>query len=133
MLPPTIAVSLSDSTVSVRTIQQQGTFGVSILGERLIEAAQFGSIRGAPKFVDGFCAEDGRESTTPALKAAIAHVDCRLVRAVPVADHVVLFGEVERVLRSPEEDRPLVYHDRRYHRLSFASDIQAAPAPDLWW
>jgi flavin reductase ActVB len=132
MSPPTIAVSLSDTTVSAKAIEDSGRFGVSILGESLIEAARFGSLRGQPKFVDHFCGERER-SQSPAIESAIAHVDCRVERSIQVADHVVFFGEVESVLHRPADDNPLVYHDRRFHRLSFSSDIRAAPAPDLWW
>jgi flavin reductase ActVB len=132
MSPPTIAVSLSDNTVSAKVIEESGRFGVSILGESLVDAARFGSLRGQPKFVESFCGSQER-SRSPAIESAIAHVDCRVERIVPVADHVVFFGEVDCVLHRDEEDNPLVYHDRRFHRLSFSSDIRAAPAPDLWW
>jgi flavin reductase ActVB len=132
MSPPTIAVSLGDNTVSAKVIEERGRFGVSILGESLLDAARFGSLRGEPKFVDHFCASQER-SMSPAIESAIAHMDCRVERTAHVADHVVFFGEVECVLTRHEEDNPLVYHDRRFHRLSFSSDIRAAPAPDLWW
>jgi len=132
MSPPTIAVSLGDTTVSAKVIEDTGRFGVSILGESLIDAAHFGSTRGQPKFVEHYCASQGR-SMTPAIESAIAHVDCRVEQTARVADHIVFFGEVECVLHRPESDNPLVYHDRRFHRLSFSSDIRAAPAPDVWW
>jgi flavin reductase ActVB len=132
MSPPTIAVSLGKDTASAHSIEKSGLMGVSILGEHLIGAARFGSARGAPKFVEDFCAQDC-DSRTPAIRSAIAHVDCRVVRSIEVADHIVFFGEVDQVIRPAQPDNPLVYHDRRFHRLSAGSDLQAAPAPDLWW
>lgn len=132
MSPPTLAVSLGGNTVSAKVIDETGRFGVSILGETLIEAARFGSARGAPKFVEHLCVDEDR-SHSPAIESAIAHIDCRVAQSARVADHVVFFGEVECVVRRAREDNPLVYHDRRFHRLSFSSDLEAAPAPELWW
>jgi flavin reductase (DIM6/NTAB) family NADH-FMN oxidoreductase RutF len=134
MAPPMLLVSLGDTTASARAIEKYGYFGVSILGEGLIDAARFGAARGAPKFVEQLCDFEGREgSKTPAIAGAIAHVDCRVARALPVADHVLFIGRVEAVLPGPSREEPLVYHDRRWHRLGYASDLGAAPAPDLWW
>jgi len=134
MSPPMLLVSLGSSTASVAAIEATSRFGVSILGERLIEAARFGSARGAPKFIDELHDEASDErSATPAVAGAISHVDCVVVQVLPVADHTIFLGRVENVLGARRSEDPLVYHDRRWHRLGFASDLGAAPAPDLWW
>jgi flavin reductase ActVB len=134
MAPPMLLVSLGATTASARAIEASGSFGVSILGERLIETARFGSARGAPKFIEDFhdTAADER-SVSPAVAGAISHVDCSVAHAHAVADHVIFLGRVENVIGAHRHDDPLVYHDRRWHRLGYASDLGAAPAPDLWW
>jgi flavin reductase (DIM6/NTAB) family NADH-FMN oxidoreductase RutF len=132
--PPMLLVSLGGVTASARAIEASGRFGVNILGERLIETARFGSARGAPKFLDEFCDIDTSDSSkTPVVIGAVSHIDCTVAQAVTAADHVIFLGTVDSVLSDHRPDDPLVYHDRRWHRLSYASDLGAAPAPDLWW
>ena len=134
MSPPTLLVSLGDQTASTHAIEAAGEFGVSILSEELIDAARFGAARGNAKFIEEFCTFEGREgSRTPAIAGAIAHVDCRVTQMLPVADHLVFFGKVERVLLGRKAAAPLIYHDRSWHRLGFHSDLGRAPAPDQWW
>lgn len=134
MAPPMLLVSLGSVTTSARAIEESGRFGVSILGERLIDTARFGAARGAPKFLEELVDSggDGR-SSTPVVAGAIGHVDCAVVQALRVADHVLFLGRVEHVVVARGHEDPLVYHDRRWHRLGYASDLGAAPAPDLWW
>ena len=55
MSPPLLLVSLGSATTSTRAIQDSGEFGVSLLGQSLIDVARFGSAPGQPKFVDGYC------------------------------------------------------------------------------
>jgi flavin reductase (DIM6/NTAB) family NADH-FMN oxidoreductase RutF len=129
--PPMLLVSLSESTASARAIAESGRFGVSLLGSRALATAKFGAARGAPKFIEPFCRE-GCESGTPAVADATAHVDCRVARAVPAGDHIVFIGDVVCVIGNAGPDQPLVYHDRRYHRLSEESDVGAAPPSLLW-
>jgi flavin reductase ActVB len=134
MSPPTLLVSLADSTTSVRAIEASGSFGVSVLGEDRIEAARFASARGGAKFIEDFCVPVApEESASPAVAGAIAHVDCRVAQTLHVADHILFIGQVESVLLASHPSAPLVYHDRRWHRLGFDSDLGRAPAPDLWW
>jgi flavin reductase ActVB len=112
MAPPLLLVSLGAQTTSARAILEGRRFGVSLLGERLIDVARFGAAQGRPKFVDGYCA-DGHACGTPVVAGAIAHVDCDLDRDVPAGDHVLLIGHVRHVVLT-DGDRPLVYFARDY-------------------
>jgi flavin reductase ActVB len=118
LTPPTLLISLGDATASARSIAEDGVFGVSLLGSRLQEAAQAGAVKGQPKFVDRFCHQRGGRSDlcTPAIKGALAHLDCRVSKAVSIADHTVFFGEVEKVLLG-QGDEPLLYYARAYAQL----------------
>jgi flavin reductase (DIM6/NTAB) family NADH-FMN oxidoreductase RutF len=129
--PPMLLVSLSQTTASVHAISESQRFGVSVLGSRALQTAKFGAARGAPKFIETFCRE-GCESATPAVVNAIAHVDCRVAETVHAGDHVIFIGDVVCVVGNDDPDSPLVYHDRRYHRLTEDSDVGAAPASLLW-
>jgi flavin reductase ActVB len=132
--PPMLLVSLGEATASARVIQETKTFGVSILSARCLETAKFGSTRGAPKFIEPFCEGDWEGvSASPAVAGAIAHLDCRVAEIVRGGDHLIFVANVVRVLRSESSDHPLVYHDRRYHRLTEDSDVGAAPPYLMWW
>jgi flavin reductase ActVB len=117
--PPLFLISLASGTVSTRTIREHESFGVSLLGERLLPAAHHGSRKGAPKFVEGFCepAGGGDTSRPPVVAGALAHLDCRLADSVEVADHTLLIGSVESV-EVRTDDQPLVYYDRLYRVLA---------------
>jgi flavin reductase (DIM6/NTAB) family NADH-FMN oxidoreductase RutF len=134
MEPPMLLVSLAENSVSAKAIADTGCFGVSILGSRTLPAAQYGSVRGAQKFLEAHCDELSRSrSATPVVAGAIAHVDCRVAQSLQGGDHVVFLGEVVEVLTADRPDDPLVYHGRRYHRLTEESAVGAAPPYLMWW
>ena len=124
MEPPLLMVAPARETVTARSIETSGRFGVSILGAGLIEVARFGAARGAPKFVADFCVPGpgGSEvSRTPVVAGSLAHIDCEVSESVLAGDHMVYIGLVRRVIVDIS-DVPLVYHDRDYHRLRPARD-----------
>jgi flavin reductase ActVB len=129
--PPSLLVSLGSHTTSARTAIVDGAFGVSILGQRLLDAARFGSAPGRPKFVSQYCgvatADDRSISFSPAVAGALAHIDCSVSRAVEYADHVLLIGDV-RSVSVATGDTPLLYYSRAYRVLG-AARPGSAPTP----
>jgi flavin reductase (DIM6/NTAB) family NADH-FMN oxidoreductase RutF len=131
MSPPLLLVSLGASTTSTGAIQESGEFGVSLLGQSLIDVARFGSAPGQPKFVEDYCDGCPEISRSPVVAGALAHVDCRLERHVPAGDHVLLIGEVRNVVVTDDENEgPLVYHRRSYHQLGASTDLHVRPEPE---
>lgn len=128
MEPPLLLVSLGRETASARAIEQDGVFGVSVLGESLIDVARFGSSRGQPKFVEDFCHGEA-SSASPAVLGALAHVDCTVEQPVEAGDHMIFIGRVRDVIIT-DGDRPLVYHAQSYHRLGEATDLHVGPVVD---
>jgi flavin reductase (DIM6/NTAB) family NADH-FMN oxidoreductase RutF len=104
---------------------------VSILGEKLLDVARFGSAKGQPKFVDEFCSSDPSSdvSATPVVANSIAHVDCLVDQTVLAGDHIVYIGRVSKVVHALE-DRPLVYYSRAYHRLGDSTSLGVRPLLD---
>ena len=102
--PPTVLVSISAGTASARAIRETGAFGVSILGRHQVALAQYAATPGEPKFLDDAAVTD-----------ALASLDCAVVDAVEVADHVVFFGQVLRASRRINGE-PLLYYGRGYLR-----------------
>jgi flavin reductase (DIM6/NTAB) family NADH-FMN oxidoreductase RutF len=129
MEPPLLMVSLATGTVSAQTITETGSFGVSLLGESLLDVAQFGSSRGQAKFVEEFCRDADGSLRSPAVAAALAHVDCEVETIVPAGDHVIFIGRVHNVVVT-DEGQPLVYYSRTYHRLNELTDLHVAPVAD---
>jgi len=111
--PPTVLVSLRSNTTAARAIAETGRFGVGVLAESQLAVARHGSAPGAMKFLEPFIdAADGR-SESPAVADALAQLDCEVIDAVEVADHIVFFGRVLSA-RTPCAGPPLVYHRRAY-------------------
>jgi len=129
MEQPLLLVSLGAETTSARAIGENGAFGVSLLGESLIDVARFGSSRGQAKFVEDFCAAGDLECASPVVGSALGHVDCAVERSVPAGDHTIFIGAVRNVVLC-EGDRPLVYYSRSYHRLGELDDLHVAPVVD---
>ncbi|MCW2951600.1 MAG: Flavoprotein oxygenase family protein [Conexibacter sp.] len=128
MEPPLLLVSLGRQTASAHAIGESGSFGVSVLGESVIEVARFGSSRGQPKFLDHFCHGD-IVCESPAVGGALAHVDCTVEQTVAAGDHTIYIGRVRDVILE-DGDRPLVYHAQSYHRLGEATDLHVGPVVD---
>jgi flavin reductase (DIM6/NTAB) family NADH-FMN oxidoreductase RutF len=129
--PPLLLISLGHETLSTGAVRQTGRFGVSLLGESSVGAARFASAPGQPKFVSEFCHSDlaaAGLSATPVVAHALAHVDCTVEQTIAAGDHLLFIGRVQNVLVQ-EEDRPLVYYLRNYHRLGSRSDLRVE-APD---
>jgi flavin reductase ActVB len=129
MDPPLILVSLGNTTASSAAITDQEAFGVSVLGERLVDVARFGSSRGEPKFLEHLCADDDGSCVSPAVAGAVAHVDCVVEDRVPAGDHVIFIGRVCNAVLG-DGAGPLVYHGRTYHQLAHSTDLQVAPVAD---
>jgi flavin reductase (DIM6/NTAB) family NADH-FMN oxidoreductase RutF len=120
--PPTLLVSLDAASVSAAAIEQEGSFGVSILAADQVDVARRGSRRGASKFLDDLAFEledeDG-PAAGPAVAGALAHLDCVVASRVRVADHTVFIARVRDVEVAPGGD-PLVYHGRAYRSIGDA-------------
>jgi flavin reductase (DIM6/NTAB) family NADH-FMN oxidoreductase RutF len=78
-----------------------------------VDVAEYGAARGAAKLLDSLIEPRDRDSASPAIAQALAHLDCEVVEAVDASDHTVFFGHVHMVRRRRGGD-PLLYHGRGY-------------------
>jgi flavin reductase ActVB len=130
--PPLLLVSLGRESSTASAVRRTRRFGVSLLGESAVAAARFASAPGQPKFVSSFCLSDAvasESSATPVVAHALAHVDCSVEDVVEAGDHILYIGRVENVLLR-EDDRPLVYFHRTYHRLGSRTDLRPVAAAE---
>jgi flavin reductase (DIM6/NTAB) family NADH-FMN oxidoreductase RutF len=112
--PPRVLVSLQRRTRSRVAIEASGLFGLAILAADQKDVAELAALAGKPKFLDEFC--DPREGNRPpAVRSAIAQLDCAVYRTIPVDDHVLLVADVKAVIGTRDrEPEPLIYFNRSY-------------------
>jgi len=116
MDPPILLVSLAKGTASARAIAETGRYGVSLLGDHLLDVARFGAAQGQPKFLEPWCEPGEEHCASPVVAGALAHVDLAVRQAVDAGDHVVFIGDVEHAF-AHERDSPLVFCSRTFHGL----------------
>ncbi len=115
--PPLIIISLQDSSRTRQLVYRAGAFGVTILSEEQRELSE----RFAGRTPDSAHRMAGLELETlvtgaPLLAGGLAHLDCRVRQSLTVGQNTLFIAEVVAA-RGSGEGRPLVYHNRRYHRL----------------
>jgi flavin reductase (DIM6/NTAB) family NADH-FMN oxidoreductase RutF len=123
--PPTLLVCVGNGTVTAAEVSRDGRFAVNLVSTdpEQVEIAKLCSRVGVPKFVDEYCARpedlivegESDPPASPILRGAVVSFDCRLSAEQQVGDHVLLFGEVERVIFGTGEEA-LVYRNQTYHR-----------------
>lgn len=116
--PPTVLVCLNRENPRNEAFVVNRNFALNTLASTQQELAMaFSGQTGLPpdeRFAVGEW--DVLASGAPVLKGALASFDCELMDAKDWATHRVLFGRVAG-LRTGENLRPLIYHDRSYHTL----------------
>lgn len=111
--PPTLLVSLTFDADTTPVIERTRRFGVSLLAaEQRAWSERFAkAIPSAEKF-DAVPVHRGG-SGVPFLDAALATFECALERSIPIADHRLLIGTVERV-EAASDAVPLLFYRSRY-------------------
>ena len=100
--PPTVIVCLATENAAAEAIALDGRFGVSVLAETQVDLARYASARGRPKHLP-----------TTFVEGALAHLDCGVVDALEIADHVVFFGRVHAA-SSAGTGAALIRHRRSF-------------------
>ncbi len=116
MSPPSILASIQSRSRLLANLRETAAFTVHLLGEdQAYQADVFAGRTGAMNRaaeVEWHPCEQGATR----LGRAIAHIDCKLVRLIPVYTHLLVIGRASRVSLGGKE-RPLVYFEGTYHRL----------------
>ncbi len=111
--PPTLLVCLWSGSPTLAAILRQQHFSVNLLHEHAQQVAElFAS--GDPERFSRVHWSAGAGTGGPHLdEHAHATADCAVAHTRLVGDHVVIFGEVSRIVHRPA-NRPLLYGRRRY-------------------
>lgn len=116
--PPLVVISLNTDSRTHRLVQAAGAFAVTILGadQQAISELFAGQGQGQADRLAQLELET-LVTGTPALKAGLARMDCRVVQSIPAGMNTMFLAEVVAV-SGEAEGRPLVYHQRGYWKLT---------------
>lgn len=120
--PPILMIAINNESPTIAAIAASERFAVHLLAAEQEElSVQFAaSVDSAEKF-RGVRIDPG-PNDSHRLAGALASLDCRVERTVPVGTHSVLFGRVHDAVSARAPGDPLVYFHRRYWRLKTNRD-----------
>lgn len=115
--PPLIIISLQTASRTQILVSQAKAFAVTILAED----QQKLSDRFAGRIADAEDRLAGLETETlatgaPFIKGGLAYLDCRIMQSIAMGTNTLFLAEVVAA-RGNGAGQPLVYHDRKYHKL----------------
>jgi len=126
-LDPLLVLVCVDNRAHMRgLITAAGRFAVNILSERQKRLSGHFAGRKSPDIEVVFADIAG----TPTLPGSLASLVCAVDRVVDAGDHIVVFGRVDALTRTGDDERPLIYYAGTYRELT-AGDGVYAGAHDL--
>jgi flavin reductase (DIM6/NTAB) family NADH-FMN oxidoreductase RutF len=113
--PPLVLFSLDRQALSLKAFLQTQHFAVNVLraGQEAL-SNQFATARGEKWQGVEYITWD---SGCPILKDALACFECKIRHTYQGGDHVILVGEVLKVIAEPEGD-PLLYFRGKYRKIA---------------
>jgi len=111
--PPLVMFAVRNGSTVHQPIRDSTRFCVSILASGQRETAERFAGNPAGRFAADIVLLEG----IPVVGGALGWLVCGRSDVVEAGDHTVLIGHVEHAVRDPHGAGPLVYHERRYHRL----------------
>ena len=109
--PPLVLATVGEQASVLPMIREEARFVISILS-----AEQQGTAGAVAQRLPG---SEGAfvSQTSPALRGALARLECTLWEDYPGGDHRIIVGRVESVALGPDSP-PLVYYRRGYRSLA---------------
>ncbi|HEY2979551.1 MAG TPA: flavin reductase family protein [Anaerolineales bacterium] len=116
--PPLVVISLHSEGRTHQLVQASGAFAVTILSAEQQHISELFAGR-TEEVPDRFAGLEVETLLTgsPALKAGLARLDCRVVQSFPVGMNTLYLAEVVAIA-GDEDGLPLVYHNRGYWKLT---------------
>ena len=109
--PPLVLFCLGDHTASLDAYTQSGHFAVNILSEGQRDLSIRFASRSDRKWSG--LSYDTWSCGAPILTGCLAAMECSLVEARAVGDHVIIIGKVETI-KHQEGGAPLIYYRGSY-------------------
>ncbi len=116
--PAWITISLQQSSRTRDLIHKSEAFGITILTQDQQDLAERFAGRN-PEMEDRFAGLEtiSYQTGAPLLKVGLAQMDCRLVQTIDVGMNTLFIAEVVEA-HTNDSGQPLIYHDRKYWKLS---------------
>ncbi len=111
--PPSLLVSLQRDVDTLPVLRRSGAFAVNVLAaaQRPLSDRFAQPVPSRQKF-EGLAVHRG-STGAPLLDGSLASLDCRLVSATELFDHVLVVGRVERIEEGPDAS-PLLFFRAAY-------------------
>ena len=113
-----IIISLQTVSRTHDLVIQADAFGVTILAQDQQELSERFAGRGDDE-VDRLAGVETETLVTgaPFITGGLAYLDCRVAQTIPVGSNTLFLAEVVAAY-GDGEGQPLVYHDRKYRKLT---------------
>jgi len=126
--PPLVVISVRCESKMISSIDQAGTYGVSVLAFEQAFLSKHFAGRPVPGLEEPFVEIDG----IPMIAGAIAHIATKVVDRHVVGDHVLFVGEVTTAEHATGD--PLIFHSGSYHAASNIDEWSARwNVAGGWW
>jgi flavin reductase (NADH) len=125
LAPPTVLVSIEESSLTLDVIRQSGHFAVNLLHEQAVRAARLFSSNIPDRFGEVAWEPSPGLRLPWLVDDAFAAADCRLSETHLVGDHVLTIGQVMHIEQSAR--MPLMYGMRRYAAWPEESEPDGVP------
>jgi flavin reductase len=115
--PPSLMVCVNRSAKTYEDVRERGCFGIDLLAETQEEVSTFCSKPGVEKQLSAAWLLEDQVGNAPALREALAHLDCEVTGAHDAFTHSIIVGKVSDIWLNPLRTSPLLYFDGSYYRL----------------
>lgn len=127
--PLLVMVCVNRSARSCGHIRRAGRFGVNVLPSQSRELSDYCARPGDDKVLRAEWLEGQQAWQTPALRNALAYLDCEVEQDVVAGTHAVLIGAVKGIgISPPGADEPLIHYRGRYRGLTHRKDARRPAA-----
>jgi flavin reductase (DIM6/NTAB) family NADH-FMN oxidoreductase RutF len=115
--PPLIIISLQTGSRTQELISQANAFAVTILADNQQDISDrfAGRIPDMDERLAGIETE-ALVTGAPLIKGGLSYLDCRVKETFPLGASTLFLAEVVAA-QGVETDSPLIYHNRKYHKL----------------
>lgn len=124
--PPLHGISISPKRYSHKLIKESKEFVINFIPYSLVEVAQFCGTSSGKK-IDKICKtgitlKSSTVLSTPLIEEGYAHLECKLVKSIPLGDHTFFVGEVIAVSANKNAFKNELLKTDRIHPLYYIGE-----------
>jgi len=112
--PPLALICIGKAAECYSLFEESGVFAANLLSEEQEELSRRFATKGIEKFA-GVKWRKG-QNDVPLLDGATGYIECKIINQYDGGDHTIYIGEI--INATAADDRPLLFFNGRYRRLS---------------